>query len=198
MTLEQLIETTKEFGVWLHFQTNEKTHSSGVRGNTGIAILQHSADVADAIVVLIESRLPGPAFSLARPLLESYVRAFWLLHHATNGQIEAFNSGKCPNFPRLLAAIPNTPETGGAWIHTMIDKNLKAFHDLTHGGMEHVRRRISAGVIEPTYPEKEQKNLIKVTNEIRIFVGAELLSRLNDEKGMRMLSTRAKVLRKLS
>ena len=49
--------------------------------------------------------------------------------------------------------------------------------------------------MEPSYPERELESLIKVGNEIRIGIGGELMSRLNDEVAIEELHARAQVLR---
>lgn len=133
--------------------------------------------------------------SLGRPLLEGYVRGFWLLNCASNKQVDGFLNGKCPKFPGLLAAIGKNPKTGGAWIHAITDKNLLAFHDLTHGGCEHVKRRIRDDSVEPSYPEDELQGLVKIGIEIRIRIGAELLSRLKDEEAIGQLNEMARAFR---
>ena len=146
---------------------------------------------ADAIVVLLGARLPGPALSLARPLFEGYVRGHWLLHCASDAEIESFNNGKCPQFPPLLKAIGTDAESGGAWIHANETANMTAFHDLTHGGSEHVKRRITSSSIEPSYPEQELEGLVKFGIEVRIRIGAELLALMGNEAAIQELNVRA-------
>jgi hypothetical protein len=116
MELPTLISKAKDLTVWLHQHTNEKNVPNTVRATTGVAILQLSLDIADAIVVLLEARLPGPALSLSRPLFEGYVRGYWLLRCASDAQIETFNNGTCRGFPDLLKAIGTDAESGAAWI----------------------------------------------------------------------------------
>lgn len=195
MSLAQCIRQAKDFGVWLHEKTNERTFPGGIRERTGHSILQLSEDIGDAIIVLLDSKLPGPALSLARPLFEGYVRGLWLLKSASDEQVKQFLNGKCPNFPGLLAAIGKDQESGGAWIHANGDKNLIAFHDLTHGGSEHVKRRNKDDSVEPNYPEQELESLIRFGNEIRIRIGVELLSALKDEEAIEQLHERAQAFR---
>ena len=195
MSLADRIEQAKHFGVWLHEKTNDRRYPNGSRDQTGHALFQLTLDIADAILALVQARLPGPALSLGRPLLEGYVRGFWLLNCASNEQVESFLNGKCPKFPGLLAAIGKNPETGGAWIHATTAKNLLAFHDLTHGGYEHVKRRIREVSVEPSYPEDELQGLVKIGIEIRIRVGAELLSRIKDEEALGELNEMARAFR---
>jgi hypothetical protein len=195
MSLAHRIEQAKHFGIWLHEKTNDRRYPNGIRERTGLSILQLTLDICDAIIVLLQAKVPGPALSLGRPLLEGYVRGFWLLNCASNEQVDGFLSGKCPKFPGLLAAIGKNPETGGAWIHATTATNLLAFHDLTHGGCEHVKRRIRDDSVEPAYPEDELEGLVKIGIEIRIRIGAELLSRLRDEDALGQLNEMAKAFR---
>ncbi|MCB9774365.1 MAG: hypothetical protein H6750_08585 [Nitrospiraceae bacterium] len=195
MSLAQSINQAKAFGVWLHEKTNERMFPDGIRERTGHALLQHSEDIANAIIVLLDAQFPGPALSLARPLFEAYVRGFWISKYASDDQVFKFNNGKCPKFRDLLAEIPKDAESGGAWIHATVEKNLKAFHDLTHGGSEHVLRRNRVGSVEPSYPEQELVQLIEFGNEIRVRIGNDLLSRLNDLEAMEKLHEWAQVFR---
>ena len=195
MPLAQRMKQAKDFGVWLHEKTNERKFPGGIRERTGHSILQLSQDISDAIIVLLDAKLPGPAWSLARPLFEGYVRGLWLLNFASDEQVNKFLNGKCPTFPCLLAAIGKDQASGGAWIHAISDKNLIAFNDLTHGGSEHVKRRDKDDSVEPSYSEQELESLVKFGNEIRIRIGVELLSRLNDEKAIEQLHERAQAFR---
>jgi len=198
MPLAQRLKEAKDFGVWLHEKTNERKFPGGIRERAGLSILQLSQDIGDAIIVLLDAKLPGPALSLARPLFEGYVRGLWLLNSASDKQVNEFLSGKCPRFPGLLAAIGKDQASGGAWIHANSNKNLIAFHDLTHGGSEHVKRRNKDNSVEPSYPEQELESLINFGNEIRSRIGVELLSRLNDEKAIEQLHERARAFRRES
>ncbi len=191
MVLPALITQAKDLTLWLHQHTNEKSVPNTIRATTGLSILQLSMDIADAIVVLLSARLPGPALSLARPLFEGYVRGHWLLLWASDAEIERFNNGICPNFPALMKAIGTDAESGGAWIHANKTANMTAFHDLTHGGSEHVKRRITSSAIEPSYPEQELEGLVKFGIEVRVRIGAELLSLMGNEATIQELNSRA-------
>jgi hypothetical protein len=195
VALAERVSHANDLGIWLHGRTYERKFSGTTREHTALAILQLTEDIADAIIVLLDARLPGPALSLARPFFEGYVRGYWLLNCASDQQVQQFINGRCPTFGGLLAVIPKDAESGGAWIHANSAKNLTQFHDLTHGGSEHVKRRIGNGTVEPSYPEDELESLVGLENEIRVRIGCELLSRLNDEEGIVELHERAQRLR---
>ncbi len=195
MDLYERIKQAKEFGTWLHGRTNGRVFPGGVRERASLAITQQSEDVADAILVLLEAQLPGPALALSRPLFEGYVRGYWLMRYASDKQVEEFMRGTCPNFPRLLRAIPKDAESGGAWIHANAASNLPTFHNLTHGGSEHIKRRVLDGVVEPAYPESELASLVMLSNEVRVCLAAELLTIVGDEESMEELNGWAQLLR---
>lgn len=195
MSLVQSIERAKELGIWLHEKTNNKRRTGSVRERTGEAILQQSLDLADAILILLEAGLRGPAMTLARPLFESYVRGFWLLRFASDEEITKFNKGAGPEMEHLLRAIGNDSESGSAWIQANKKINWKAFNDLTHGGSEHVRRRSTEDLVEPNYPEAESEALVGLGTEIRLRIGSDLLSLINDGVAKEQLHEKANILR---
>lgn len=195
MSLLESINQAKCFGIWLHERTNNKERSGGVRERTGESILQLSLDLDDAIILLLEAGLPGPALTLGRPFFESYVRGFWLLRFASDGEIAGFNNGTGPGMDKLLKAIGNDPETGSAWIHDNKNKNWRFLNDLTHGGSEHVRRRNTQDAVEPNYPEPELEGLVRFCIEVRIRIGFDILCLMNDEIGKEQLSEKAEILR---
>lgn len=195
MSLLQSIERAKELGIWLHEKTNNKRRTGGIRERTGESILQLSLDLHDAILVLLEAGLQGPAMTLARPLFESYVRGFWLLRFASDEEIAKFNKGTVPKFPNLLKAIGNDRESGSAWIHANKKANWIAFNDLTHCGSEHVRRRSTQELVEPNYPESELEALVRFGTEVRLRVGSDLLSLMGDDIAKEQLNEKANILR---
>ncbi|MFZ6876071.1 DUF6988 family protein [Undibacterium sp. Di27W] len=166
MSFSSSMALAKEFGIWLYEKMNERQFSGGDQELTSVSNFQNCLGICDAIVVLLEARLPGPSLALARPLFEGYVRAFWLSKFASDAEISAFKQGNCPNCRGLLNAIGTDAEFGAAWIHSMYKANFPAFHGLTHGGHEHVFRRCTGNSVEPNYPEGELEELVELSTEI--------------------------------
>lgn len=187
MDIAESLRSAKEIGSWLHSKTNNISVPSNKRTVMAVAIFQQALDISDGIVLLFDNNLPGPAMALARPLHEGYVRGLWLLEHASEEKVEKFTAGQCPNFPALLKDIGEAPETGGKFVKGMTDLNLDSFHDLTHGGMEHVIRRYTESAIEPNYAEEEIINLIKVRNKYYMLITCFLLQIANEQKSMEEL-----------
>jgi len=187
MDIGARITKAKEIGAWVHGKTFNISVPSDDRTRMGVALLQHALDLADAIIVLIEANLPGPAFSLFRPLHEGYTRGVWLLDHASEQDVQKFGNGNYPGFNEMLKDIGEEPETGGAFIKGMSELNREDFHGLTHGGMEHVLRRVTASAIEPNYPVEELQQLLNVRNQYSSLIACFLLQLSNDEEGMNQL-----------
>lgn len=194
--LQHSISRTKDLGLWLHARCNEMKYKCSEREQTCLAILQHCEDIHDAMVVLIENRLPGPALALARPLFEGYSRAFWLRHTASQSELEKFTNGKAPKFSELCASLNELTNLGSAWILNNKKVNWTSFNDLTHGGNEHVRRRLTNDSVESAYPETELTNLLAFALEVRIRIGVEHFSIGNRAQEMVELSHLAEELRK--
>jgi hypothetical protein len=187
MDISENLKKAKEIGTWLHGKANNFSVPNDKRTKMALALLQQALDVTDAIVILLDYNLPGPAWALARPMHEGYVRGVWLLEHASEDGVDKFEEGKCPNFPELLKQIGDDPKTGGAFIKGMTELNLSSFHDLTHGGMEHITRRYTESAIEPNYPEDEIINLIKMRNQYAMFITCFLLLMANDQASIEEL-----------
>ena len=194
MSLSQAISQAKDLSTWLGEKTNDKGIPVNRRSQTGLSLLQHSLDVADAIIILLENNLPGPAWALARPLLESYVNGIWILKCASDEEVDQFlNIGRCPKFSKLLKAIDNKAKPHADWIRETEKANMRYFHDFTHGGIQHVRRRITENSVEPNYPEQELQYLVGLGVEVSIRVGVEIFSLINDRVGIMQLYEQAQV-----
>ncbi|MES9872510.1 MAG: DUF5677 domain-containing protein [Candidatus Sedimenticola sp. 6PFRAG7] len=187
MNIAEAISVAKDIGLWVHGKTNNISVPNNKRTVMAVALLQQALDITDGITILLKKNLPGPALALARPMHEGYVRGVWLLEHASEESLDKFEKGKCPNFPELINQIGDDPETGGAFIKGMTDLNLKSFHDLTHGGMEHISRRASDTSIEPSYSEEEVGNLLKARNKYSLLITCFLLIAANDLESMEEL-----------
>ena len=198
MSLPQAISQAKDLSIWLHEKTNDRGISDDRRSQTGSSLLQLSLDIADAIITLLEKNLPdnlpGPAWALARPLFESYVLGIWILKCASDEQVDHFlNNGRRPKFSKLLKAIDNKAKPHADWIRETEKANMRYFHDFTHGGIQHVRRRITENSVEPNYPEQELQYLVGLGVEVSIRVGVEIFSLINDRVGIMQLYEQAQV-----
>jgi len=192
MDIVDALKSSKNIGGWVHEQTNASQVPNDRRTVMSVSVFQHVLDIADGMIVLFDSNLPGVAFTLARPLHEGYVQAVWLLTIATEDQLDRYAQGICPKLQTLVKEIGDEPETGGTYIKGMNDKNISDFHNLTHGGMEHISRHQSETGIEPNYDAEEIIQLLKVRNQYCLLTAFFLLTLMKKEDSLIQLDENRK------
>ena len=132
-----------------------------------------------------------------------FCSGIWILQCASDEQVENFRNGKCPLFPELLKALADHDEAKlhSDWIRAQT-KNKDIFHDFTHGGIEHVMRRITKNdektAVEPNYQEHELEYLVNLGTEVRIRVGHYLFSLMKDLEAIKQLCEEASVFPRLA
>ena len=180
-SLSKTIDNAKAFSTWLGTRMDNTSIPDTDRNIVALALIQQSLDLADAVVLLVdEHKLHGPAYSIVRPLFESYVRGLWILRCAADKEVEAFLQDKCPNVPTLIRAICDHAPEHHAWIQDIAQGNLPIFNSFTHGGGTHVWRRYRTGQVEANYPEWELRYLILFGVEVRIRIGALFFDLIDD------------------
>jgi hypothetical protein len=190
MKIEDALEIAREIGTWVHGQTNNSQVPNDRRTVMAVSVFQHVLDIADGIVVLIDNNLPGVALSLARSMHEGYTQGIWLIGSASEEQLDNYAKGICPKLQTLVKQIGDDPETGGAFIKGMTEKNIKDFNNLTHGGIEHVSRRTSEAAIEPNYNDEDILGLLKARNQYYMLTAFFLLTLMSKDAAVEELTQR--------
>lgn len=131
------------------------------RNRVSGALFDIVLDHAKAIIILFDNQIYPSAYALARPLFEGFVRASWLLHCATDADIEfLIKKDKFKHsFGEMLECVEKelgwpkalSKAKGNAW---------NAMHSYTHGGLNQISRRITFSAIEPVIDEEELEELI--------------------------------------
>ena len=190
--LLKALKEASEFYDWIGINTNNLSVPNREKDKTAMKILQQSMDLGDAILLLLNHNLPGPAFTIARPHFETYVCGVWLFDIASPNEISAYLSGITPKIDTLVKKISKIyPETH-SWRKKNKELNLRSFHGLAHSGAEHVIRRASddGGSIEPNYKEEEIIQLIKHCTTVQIGIAVYTLLIADKPERMQNLDER--------
>jgi len=120
-------------------------------------------DHAKAIVTLLENNIYASAYALARPLFESFVRAAWIQHCASDSEITLIikKDEFRLSFGKMLDAVENERE----WPNTLTELKKSVWnsmHSYTHGGLQLVSRRIKNGSIEHDVNRQEIAGLLQI------------------------------------
>ena len=186
------VDTTKSIvlSLWLHERVNEKVLPGELRIGIGVALLQHSWDLADGSIVLIDENLPGVALTLARPMFEAYVRGIWALYCATDTELSEIDQPRGPlswRLSRFVNRIKRAKLDQLEWINRIL-KEITELNELTYGGVLHLEGRLGDASIKPDYALHQQIWLVEEGIEIRIRVACELFDITSDSQAIEELN----------
>ena len=132
------------------------------RNNLSAALFDVAIEHSKAIVVLFENSLNASSYALVRPLFESFIRAAWIQHCASDEQIA--NLIKKDKFPLHFGEMLESVEKDRNWAGTLSNIKqtaLKNMHSYTHGGMQIVARRFKDGSLFHAIDKEEIDEVIK-------------------------------------
>jgi len=117
-------------------------------------------------VLLVAKSLYGPAFSLMRLMVESYVRGIWIHQCAEEVDLEKFARGSVPKFNKLLEDIEKLEAHKDKVLSRMKDRSWKDLNSYTHSGYLQVIRRQTETSIEANYDDDEILEAVNFANAI--------------------------------
>jgi hypothetical protein len=137
--------------------------ADGLRHRFALALLQTSLEHSVAIRFLIKHCLVASALALYRPQMEGYVRGLWILHCATDAQVDAFRAGKdvIPKLPLLTQALDDALETKRfTEMRLALSRKL---NDFTHGGAIQAGQRLQNSVLQSNFDHNDALGLLNAS-----------------------------------
>ena len=178
------VEDSKAITIWLQkkldgikIASDERTRTVAGCFNT---VLEHQV----AISILLENRLYGSAFALARSMFEGYVRGIWLNKCATDAEVTRFLKGRLdPTFQQLIKDIEKEDGYTVGVISNAKKAGWTTLNGFTHTGSVQVTRRNSEDFIESNYPESDIEAVAGFVNATALLAGVEVacLSKTDSE-----------------
>ncbi|WP_299200487.1 DUF5677 domain-containing protein [uncultured Amphritea sp.] len=163
-----------------------KVHEFASAGSQRSAVAGALYDVANehakGICLLFEGHCSASGFALLRILFETYIRASWLLHCATEKEFETFiekdkiqleGSSKRLTFAAMVKAVEATRK----WPSTLTDiraETWSAFNSYTHGGQLQVTRRYDGVTIQPHHNPQQEEETIQFSAMILFLTFCEI------------------------
>lgn len=134
--------------------------------------LEHQA----AIALLHASELPGSALALLRVLTESLVRGLWLLHCASEVELQKFKRGKLDKtFQALIDEFEVKIGESNAVLSGFKKRAWDALNGFTHTGITQVSRRHALGRVEACYPEHELGQALNAAGALGMVAAGQLI-----------------------
>jgi hypothetical protein len=152
----EAINKSKELSVWISRNIDELPMVAGKRSRLAAGCLHLAFDHHDAIILLTEHAIYGSAFALLRLIFEAYVRGVWLLHCASEADLDSFEKDNFDkSFGSLIADLEKQEAFSVGVLSQAKQDSWKLFNSFTHSGSHHVRRRNTQNGIEANYPDQE-------------------------------------------
>lgn len=127
------------------------------------------------IALLVEHRLYGAAFTLARPIYEAFVRGVWLRLCVTEDQMQkVIDDEFSPSLPSLVSAIKKKDTNLGPILDKIREIHGPMFNSFTHTGFEQIDRRNTQEHIEPDYDKKEVECILAFADGLAILAGFQI------------------------
>lgn len=138
---------------------------------------------AKGVCTLLEEHLYASASALERILFESFIRASWLLHCASDSEVSYFLSKDKvkPYFGDIVAAV----EKALNWPATLseIKSNIwNALNSYTHGGYMQVIRHYNGSSIMPNHPPEEIDEMAKFSAMIAFLTFTQIIGMSNNRE----------------
>lgn len=144
---------------------------------------------AKGICTLFENNHYASGFALMRSLFETFIRAAWLLHCATDTELETFaekdkvelESKERFTFGDMIKAV----ESAKDWPDTLSgikEQAWGALNSYTHGGQFQVTRRYDGNTIQPHHDPEQVDEVIRLSAMLTFLTFFEIAGISKNEK----------------
>lgn len=123
-----------------------------------------------AVVTLFNARIYGSAFTLVRPVFETFVRGVWLKNCASDADLSKYKKDKLDfSFQTLLNEIEKTEAFKSKSLSALKEQAWDAMNSYVHGGIQQISRRLSDGEISPDFLEQEIQEVLKLSQTFALL-----------------------------
>jgi len=150
---------------YIHKDLNTIEFTFNKKNSLYIPLFSASIDHSLSVHILDKWGLTVSSYELARPIVESYLRAMWVKFCLDDNKIvEGCSQLHFPkNLVVMLTDIENSAPSDDSFnsIKQPIEDIIPNMHDFTHGGIQSISRQYSADEHLSNYRCEEEKNELK-------------------------------------
>ena len=141
-----------------------------------------AAEHHGAIVLLINHGHFSTALALARPLIETTIRAIWLTYFAPFDMVEHFSNGtRKPDLDVMCRSLQKLKKPDISPIADSVMRQGHIFHSFAHAGIEQLMRRLRG------YSENEVLALLLLSDSFSVMA-MELAATIFDDDSLHELT----------
>ena len=167
MNIEEALAEAREVRDWVNLSLNGLSADrllsrkrSALAGACWHVTIEHE----HGIVILVGNKLFGSALALLRPLYESFTRGLWLLHAASDAQVDQAEQDQLPGNKEVvddLKKIGLAPHLREKW--------WDALNSYCHTGYRQIGPRLTENGLGQDYDETEIVMALRWANFMALF-----------------------------
>lgn len=175
-TLEQTLQESREVHTWTLSRLEGIPFPVNKRLLIAIAALDVVLDHFTGITALIEKRVYGAAFALARPLFETFVRAVWLKDCGADKDLTKFERDQFSrSFGQALKEIEQLESFKSGALSSLKKQAWSAMSSYTHGGYQQIARRVKGKTIDPNYTDDEIIEVLRLSQTFAMMAFIQIV-----------------------
>ncbi len=169
-SLEEVLQESKDIHTWAISSLDGIPFPVNKRLLISIAAFDVVLDHFTGITALIEKRVYGAAFALARPLFETFVRAVWLKDCGTDQDLLAFERDEFSrSCGQSLKEIEQLESFRSGALSNLKKQAWSAMSSYTHGGFQQIARRVNGKTIDPNYSNEEIIEVLRLSQAFALM-----------------------------
>lgn len=170
MDMSGRLGRSKKLAAWIDEHVVSIKWPSDDRSVMAAGCLDVSLEHHRAVVLLVENKYIGSAFSLVRSVFESYARAIWLHRCASDAELASFQLEKLnKTFGAIISDIEMVDGFDVGVLSDVKKHWWSPMNSFQHCGFAQVVRRITDSEIRPNYAEAEVLEALRFVDTIAIL-----------------------------
>ena len=167
---------------WIDEHTAGLSFETGDRNMLAVGCFDVAIEHQAAIALLHSSGLYGSAFALLRVLAEALVRGLWLLHSASEAELQKFKRGKVDKtFDELVKEVEKVIGDSQAVLSGFKKSAWACLNGFTHTGFHQISRRHKPGRVEANFIDEDLAKALGVAGALGMIAAGQLAG-LSDKK----------------
>lgn len=174
--LDHILQESRDIHTWAISSLDGIPFPVNKRLLISIAAFDVVLDHFTGITALIEKRVYGAAFALARPLFETFVRAVWLKDCATDQDLIAFERDEFSrSCGQVLKEIEKLESFKSGSLSNLKKQAWSAMSSYTHGGFQQIARRVKGKTIDPNYMDEEIIEVLRLSQAFALMAFIQIV-----------------------
>lgn len=180
--LARELSRSEQIWTWQVQRLHKLPFPKGLRTVFAMGMYQVAADHQASIALLVKEGRLGSALALLRSCCEATVMGMWILHRASDRQLEAMADNKYspPSLDKLVKQL----DKAGLFDRPMFDDiehAIERMHGFTHGGLQHIEARYMGDRVGANYAECDVTWALRTADLFAILAALEAAQVTGDD-----------------